>query len=174
MIAIPVEQTVAAERRRKSKRNRDRRCNPSKESLYLLGWELFITNVSEEKIKIKDIAELYFIRWRIETIFKCWKSYFRIIDVPNDSNKIRLESYIYSMLIFIMIFQAHYYSNYSLMIQKKRNKKDEVQISMIKMMQYIVSNISQICLSIYCNRTLNKLLKNKYCIIQNTNPERIE
>jgi len=91
LIALPVKEEIATERRRKAKTNRDKRCNPSKEHLYLLGWELFITNVDKEILKPADIVQLYFIRWRIEIIFKCWKSCFRIIDLPKDANKIRTE-----------------------------------------------------------------------------------
>ena len=101
LIAIPVDQAVASERRRKARANRDRRCNPSKESLFLLGWELFITNVPQERLNLKDIAEIYFLRWRIEIIFKCWKSYFKITEIPKDANKIRME--------VIHILYAHIY-----------------------------------------------------------------
>ncbi|MGD8782660.1 MAG: IS4 family transposase, partial [Ignavibacteria bacterium] len=101
IIALPLEDKIANQRRRKAKSNRDKRCRPSKEHLYLLGWEIFITNVERKRLTPLDIGMLYFIRWRIEIIFKSWKTHFRITEVPQDTNKIRIESYIYSMLIFI-------------------------------------------------------------------------
>ena len=119
LIALPVTEEITTERRRKAKTNRDKRCNTSKEHLYLFGWELFITNVDKEILKPADIAKLYFIRLRLEIIFKSWKSCSRIIDIPKDANKIRTESYIYCMLIFVILFQVHFY-NYFL----AKNKND--------------------------------------------------
>jgi hypothetical protein len=139
LIALPVEEEVANERRRKAKTNRDKRCNPNKNHLYLLGWELFITNVSKEKLAPKDIAEFYFIRWRLEIIFKSWKSYFKIIDIPRDANKIRTESYIYCMLIFIVLFQAHFY-NYFL-AKTNTHRLYNRDISLLRLMQFINKNI---------------------------------
>lgn len=134
LIALPVEEKTANERRRKAKTNRDQRYPPNKESLYLLGWELFITNVGKEILSPTDIAALYFIRWRIEIIFKSWKSYFKIIAVPKDANKIRVESYIYCMLIFITLFQVHFYNYYLARTSKK-------EISLLRLMQFITTNI---------------------------------
>lgn len=172
LVALPVEEEVANERRRKAKINRDKRCNPSKDHLYLLGWELFITNVNKEVLSSTDIAELYFIRWRIEIIFKSWKSYFKIIDIPKDANKIRTESYIYCMLIFITLFQVHFY-NYFL---SKTNRTNSREISLLKLMQFVTRNIELILLG-----TLTKKLDNEdflfdqisyYCIYE-TRSDRI-
>jgi hypothetical protein len=152
LIALPVKEEIATERRRKAKTNRDKRCNPSKEHLYLLGWELFITNVDKEILQPADIAQLYFIRWRIEIIFKSWKSCFRIIDIPKDANKIRTESYIYCILIFILLFQVHFY-NYFL----AKTKSHIVQtkgISLLRLMQFITRNIDFILL--YGSRVYSK------------------
>jgi hypothetical protein len=136
LIALPVEDKIANERRRKARSNRDKRCRPNKEHLYLLGWELFITNVGKEALTAQDITELYFIRWRIETIFKSWKSYFRITDLPQDANKTRVESYIYCMLIFITLFQVHFY-NYCL----SKTISQPGGISLMRLIEYVTSNM---------------------------------
>ena len=128
LIALPVKEEIASERRRKARTNRDRRCSPNKEHLYLLGWELFITNIQKEVLSAKDIAELYFIRWRIETIFKCWKSYFKITQIPKDANKIRVESFIYCMLIFIILFQVHFYNYYLSKLRSRESQSEEISL----------------------------------------------
>jgi len=139
LIAIPVKEEIASERRRKAKTNRDKRCRPTKEHLYLLGWELFITNVGKEALTANDIAKLYFIRWRIETIFKSWKSYFKITDISKDANKIRVESFIYCMLIFIVLFQVHLYNYY---LSKLKSRVSQLrEISLLKLVQFMISNI---------------------------------
>ena len=87
---------------------------------------------------IKDIAEIYFIRWRIEIIFKCWKSYFKITEIPKDANKIRTESYIYCMLIFIVLFQVEFYNYYMKRLSSRSSKVKMRGLSMMKLMQYVV------------------------------------
>jgi hypothetical protein len=165
LIALPVEEKIANQRRRKAKVNRDQRCKPSKEHLYLLGWELFITNVEREIISPNDIAQLYFIRWRIEIIFKSWKSYFKIIAAPSYANKIRIESYIYCMLIFITLFQVHFY-NYCLAKTKSKTK----EISLLRLMQFMTTNIEFVFMSALRDKVVTESFLfnqiNYYCLYE--------
>lgn len=78
LVAHPVPEAVANERRRKARANRDGRCVPSKDKLYLLGWNIFVTNVPAEVWPLKAIQPIYRLRWRIEIIFKAWKSHLRL------------------------------------------------------------------------------------------------
>jgi hypothetical protein len=75
LVAQPVSQALANERRRKAKTNRDRRLNPSPRKLYLLGWNIFLTNVPRTVWPAKALQPIYRLRWRIEIIFKAWKSH---------------------------------------------------------------------------------------------------
>jgi len=75
LVAQPVPEAVANERRRKARNNRDRRLNPSAEHLFLLGWNIFVTNVPASIWPPKVLAPMYRLRWRIEIIFKAWKSH---------------------------------------------------------------------------------------------------
>lgn len=75
LVACPVPQALADERRRKAKANRDRRLNPSKRKLYLLSWNIFVTNVPRTVWPAKVLPLIYRLRWRIEIIFKAWKSH---------------------------------------------------------------------------------------------------
>ena len=102
-----------------------------------MGWEIFITNVSNEVLTMKDIKDIYHLRWRIEILFKCWKSYFKIARLPKDANKVRVESYVYCMLLFITLFQVFYYKYYLTGIESQSHKA----ISIIKFAQYIANNI---------------------------------
>ena len=102
LVAIKLPSAVASERRRKAKMNRDKRCKPNARSLALLGWAIFITNVPREVCRAKTVAEVYGLRWRVETIFKAWKSHFRITEVPQGSEA-QLLVVIYARLLFITI-----------------------------------------------------------------------
>jgi hypothetical protein len=102
LVAMKLPEAVAAERRRKAKQNRDKRCTPSARFLKLLGWAIFITNVSPELCSAKTVAEIYGLRWHIETLFKVWKSHFRITEVPKGSES-QLLVMIYARLIFLTV-----------------------------------------------------------------------
>lgn len=108
LVAVPVPDNIANERRRKAKNNRDRHCNPSKESLYLLGWEIFVTNVDSTVWSPSDILKIYGIRWRIEIIFKTWKSHLSIKQIPERVNCNELEIYLYAHLLNIIFFHAFF------------------------------------------------------------------
>ncbi len=103
LVAVKLPEALAAERRRKARQNRDRRCRPNARHLALLGWALFVTNVAPEVWSAKTVAHVYGWRWRIETIFKAWKSHFRLTEVPHGAAA-QLEAMIYARLIFVTTF----------------------------------------------------------------------
>ncbi len=105
LVAVRLPTQVAAERRRKARQNRDRRSAPSAQRLALLGWAIFITNVPTAVLSAQAVARVYGWRWRIETVFKAWKSYFALTEVPAGS-KAQVEALIYAKLIFITLFQG--------------------------------------------------------------------
>ena len=74
LVAVAVPPAVANQRRRKLRQNRDQALNPSQEHFFLLGWNIFITNVDPQVWSASQIPAIYRLRWRIETIFKAWKS----------------------------------------------------------------------------------------------------
>lgn len=103
LVAVPLPAAVAAERRRRAKQNRDRRCRPNARHLALLGWAIFVTNVPPEKMTARTVAQVYGLRWRVETIFKAWKSHFRLTEVPCGGVS-ALEAMIYARLIFLTVW----------------------------------------------------------------------
>jgi len=54
------------------------RVHHSKEYYEQLGYSLYITTESEAQFRAEQIAKVYGWRWRIESIFKCWKSQFHL------------------------------------------------------------------------------------------------
>ena len=106
LVIIPLADEVANEKRRKAKNNRDRQANPDKDHLFLLGFNIFITNVDRQTWSVKEVAEVYQLRWRIEIIFKVWKSHFHITDVPT-STAACVEAYIYAMLIYVTLVHVY-------------------------------------------------------------------
>ncbi len=51
-----------------------KRTNHSERYYKLMDWNIYITNVPPAVWSSKDVDAVYPLRWRIETIFKAWKS----------------------------------------------------------------------------------------------------
>lgn len=137
LVAVPIGQEQASRRRQKAKNDRDKRLNHSKEYYEQLGYSIYITTVTLKQFSSKQVVKLYGLRWRIETIFKCWKSQFHLqhlIPKTGSLSKERAEAIIYMMLIFILLFQIAVY-NYLLSIGAG------AIISLIKLSRYIANNI---------------------------------
>ncbi len=79
LVAAPVSQQTADLRRMNAKKE-TKGHNPSQTVLELMGWTIFLTNVGPE-VSFSALLEIYGLRWRIEVIFKAWKSqmYFHVI-----------------------------------------------------------------------------------------------
>lgn len=104
LIIHRLPENIVAERIRRANLNnkKKKRGGLGKESKARMAFNLFITNTTDEQIPTKKVWELYRVRWQIEMIFKIWKSVCEI-DKVKKVNKYRLECYIYSRLIFIVL-----------------------------------------------------------------------
>ena len=108
LIAIPLSDVQANERRRKARRDRDKRLNHSEQYYELLGYGIYITNITCEKCSAENIFNLYKLRWNIEIIFKSWKSCFSLQQLihPKCVNPVRVKCIIYLMLLYIYLFHV--------------------------------------------------------------------
>jgi Transposase DDE domain len=102
LLALPLPPSVAEERRRKARANRDKRLSHSEDYLYLLGWNIFVTNASNEQLPPATAAKLYRLRWRIEILFKSWKSHLRL-DHISKLGKRQVEVLVYGLLLFAVL-----------------------------------------------------------------------
>ena len=135
LVALHLRLEVAERRRRALRWNRDRRLNPSKEHLFLLGWALFVTNVPEEVWSAKEIAEIYGLRWRIEIVFKAWKSHFGITSYSRSASLYQIESLIYTRLISILLFHMAVYNPLCTQIDRQCRRK----LSLLKLSAFFVN-----------------------------------
>jgi hypothetical protein len=85
LMALPVSDAVANERRRRLRQNRDRRVTPKKEHILLLGWNIFVTNVPKTVWPAETFLVVYRLRWRIETLFKAFKYHLRLTELSDRS-----------------------------------------------------------------------------------------
>lgn len=76
LIAFRVSQAVADRRRAIARyKAKGRGSTPKQRYLEILGWTIFLTNVSEQMLSSDQVTLLYRVRWQIELVFKLWKSY---------------------------------------------------------------------------------------------------
>ena len=74
LVAVRLDPQVAAERRRKAKANRDKRLKWTQQRAELLGWSITLDNLPAE-VPAKRVYPIYALRWRVEVVFKSWKSH---------------------------------------------------------------------------------------------------
>jgi hypothetical protein len=103
IVILKLPDEVVNERLRKAHREAQRaRSTLSELKKALLSYTIFITNLSSEKYSYKDLCLLYRVRWRIELLFKEWKSQLNIKNITG-KNIHRINCLIYSRLCLILL-----------------------------------------------------------------------
>lgn len=111
----------------------------------LMSWIIMITNVEEDKATAEMLLNIYRIRWQIEILFKCWKTYIKIDDVKSIG-----EDYLYCLLYGRLIMSILVNSVYSVLYRYyKINYNSE--ISLLMMYSSIGIYIKDICKNLVNN-----------------------
>jgi hypothetical protein len=92
--------------------------------------------VARDVFTTEQIADIYDLRWRIEIVFKSWKSHFSLANVPRASAT-RVKSYVYAMLIFIAMFQTYVYAR----LYQAHSQKHSQQLSLLKLARFFKEQI---------------------------------
>lgn len=107
LVALPVPEEVSNLRRHRAKSSarRRHRSPPGREHLFLMGWNIFLTNVPASIWPPKTLVTIYRLRWRIEIIFKTWKSHLGIRQL-NCRTPVLLQLSVLTKLLFcVMVCQ---------------------------------------------------------------------
>ena len=102
LLALPLPDALGNQRRRKARANRDKRLHHSEAYLHLLGWNLLLTNASPAQLSATKAARLYGLRWRIEILFKSWKSHLGL-RCPNRIGRYQAQVLVYGLLLFAVL-----------------------------------------------------------------------
>jgi IS4 transposase len=102
LVIEPAPEAVANARRRNARHNRDQRLCPSKATLFLMGWNMFLTNVPADVWPPKALFWVYRLRWRIEIIFKSWKSHLRFVEF-NKRNELMVRLSVLTKLLYCLL-----------------------------------------------------------------------
>lgn len=99
LVACRLPKAAADARRRKAKKKAKQQGKTCTQAyLYLLGWDILITNISSELLNLEQIMALYPIRTQIEWVFRVWKSQLRL-DYIGQWRRERVLCEIYAHLI---------------------------------------------------------------------------
>ena len=157
IVAERVNEETANLRRMRSKKDA-RVKNPSKELLELMSWTIYITTVTLPELTFEILFNLYGLRWRIENIFKVWKSNFSFTKIHNVSVH-QLRVLITARLIMITFIN---HKLFNIVFQKVRATSMKT-LSMMKFMRYISKNLETIGRLIDSNaingKTLNAIIR---------------
>lgn len=94
---------VSEQKRRKAIRAAQREGRTlGNDTLSRIGLNLFITNLSDEELPMKNVWPLYRLRWQIELVFKVFKSVAQI-DKIKKVNRYRFECYLYGKLLWALL-----------------------------------------------------------------------
>ena len=105
LVALPVPEALANERRRKARVNHDGRYQPTRERLQLLGWNIFVTNVNRTLWPPQALACVYRLRWKIEMIFKAWKSHLGLRQFNARSASLLRLSVMIRLLFCVLVYR---------------------------------------------------------------------
>ena len=131
LMSSPIEKSVADERRRKAKKE-SRHKKPSKEYLEQQDWTIFIVTINNTDICFNDIQKLYSLRWRIEIIFKGWKSNLNFSKFHNIS-EIQCYVILFARFFMVILFTNFFYKHCKTIIYQKYKK----HLSLIKIQKYL-------------------------------------
>ncbi|RLA35841.1 MAG: IS4 family transposase [Gammaproteobacteria bacterium] len=138
LVAAPVNEETANLRRRKLKKEQSGHA-PSKELLQLASWTLLLTTIDCNKATFKQLLDLYGLRWRIEIIFKAWKSNMNFAQIHNVSKK-QLLVLLAARLTMVVAFTHFLYRPLS----KRMRAGFAREASLMKTIRYFARNPEQI------------------------------
>jgi hypothetical protein len=106
LIAVPLPQELANQRRYKAKKHGGHSAIPTARRLFLMGWTLLITNVPRSVWPTPVLRAIYRLRWRIEMIFKAWKSHLGLRQFHCRSAKVLRLAVMTKLLFCVLVYRC--------------------------------------------------------------------
>lgn len=138
LLAVPVDEETANRRQQKLKKQMKGH-RPSAELLRQQRWTIFLTTIPAALASFATILALYALRWRIEIIFKTWKSSLNFAALHHVSEH-QLRLLLTARLISIVAFYHGIYAPACGRIQRDHNKI----LSAVKVIRYLAKHTDQL------------------------------
>lgn len=139
MIVTEVPEKIFKERKAKALKNRSAKANHSQEYLELLRWNVLITNAPDSLLPRENAAKIYRLRWRIEILFKCWKSAFKLQEVFSGNKQINPTRVRITILLYLAYILLFFTSSYVTLAKQVKNKH-KVVLSIVKYAKFFADN----------------------------------
>jgi hypothetical protein len=134
LVACLMSEDAINKRRRNVNRTAQRKGTKiSKKKASLLKYCFFITNVPIEMLSSTEIMATYRGRWRVELIFKQWKSCLKL-HIFKGYNKERLHCFLYGRLIMILLL-----GSFSAVLMRFADSLGK-ELSCYKLINYLVAD----------------------------------
>jgi len=112
--------------------------NLSKAVLELMDWTIFITNIPADQASFGEVLGIYGLRWRIEVIFKAWKSHLKF-DVLHRLSARQLRILPKTRLLVIAAASNLYRKFENRVWQQHRRR-----LSLLKFMNYLSASMARL------------------------------
>jgi Transposase DDE domain len=144
LVAVKLPDEIANEKIRKKKCSRDKRLHHDKRYYALMRYTIYLTTEQQTELTFEEVTKIYSLRWRIENLFKTWKSSLHLQQLMPGSvkmSKARADSILYLMLIFIMQFQMKIYNELRRSFERQ---KRAIHLSLTKLSKFIIIHFNEI------------------------------
>ena len=149
LLTAPVDVETANLRRRKAKRETHGH-RPSKAVLELMDWTIFITTIPAALASFKDILAIYGLRWRIEIIFKAWKSHMQF-PLLHRVSKLQMAILIKTRLLIITACTNLAYGNLERSLRQNYHRR----LSLLKFTRFLSKSPARL-ISVFHSSLLGK------------------
>jgi len=163
LVTAPVDTETANLRRMKAKKE-TKGHHPSQEILELMDWTIFITTIPAALAGFKEILAIYGLRWRIEIIFKAWKSHMKF-PLLHRVSKLQMAILLKARLLIIAACANVVYGPLERLLLQNHDRR----LSLLKFTRFLSQSparfirVLQSCsLSQRANRALHETLA-RYC-----------
>jgi hypothetical protein len=163
LMTAPVDAETANLRRRKAKKETHGH-HPSKAVLELMDWTIFITTIPAALASFKEILAIYSLRWRIEIIFKAWKSHMQF-PLLHRVSKLQMAILLKARLLIITACTNRVYGT----LERTLRQIYDRRLSLLKFMRFLAKSparfiqiLRSLLLSDHENRALHETLV-RYC-----------
>ena len=146
LIAIRLPDSVVAQRIRKAKKNRNKKANHNSDYYELLKWNIFLTSVGKTIWNAKQAAHAYTLRWRIEMMFKTWKSHLNLAKMFEHKQSLSYERVmiqLYLIISWMVLFLMPWYRFFS----RKALKNNTLRLSIAKFTQWVKGRFNDLVLA---------------------------
>lgn len=140
LVALKLTPAQADQRRTQARKNRHKNVKVSKESAYLLSWNIFVTNINQDELKEEEIYSLYTLRWHIEMIFKNWKSSFKVDQILQScrgKNPVKPELLLFLCMAFMTIIYIPKLNHYRKIVWHRHKR----HLSPFKFATYLTNEL---------------------------------